>query len=247
MNTHDLPMGKQPASAVEQDAVVTIEATRGLPLSQRLRQVSHLGHQTEEPEHHFAMAFMRGGLTSEGLSAQFSQYYLIYEALESAARTHRTKHNDFAFWLPELHRLPSVIRDLEYWLGSQWERQIYDRFATPGVMTYVERVREVTPISLIHLLAHQYTRYFADLSGGQMIGKLFRENYPTDGESGSQFFTFNQIPDPDAYKDFYRTKLDALELEEADQVILLKEVAVAYWLNGVANRDLEDLYEQYRA
>lgn len=240
-------MDQQPACAAEEAAVVTIEETRGRLLSERLRTVSHLGHRESETEPKFATAYLRGGLNRDGIAAQAAQHYLMYDALESAARAHRERDEEFAFWLPELHRLPALVDDLEHWLGRDWEGQVHDRFATTGIMTYVARIQEVAMASLPHFVAHHYTRYLADLSGGQMIARMFRENYRTDGDLGSRFYTFAEVEDPRKYKEFYRTLVDAAGFSEAEQVVILKEVAVAYWLNGVAGQDLEDRFEEYRA
>ncbi|MGO1628266.1 MAG: heme oxygenase (biliverdin-producing) [Microbacterium sp.] len=238
----------QPAAAAEAAAVVTIEQTVGRPLSERLRKVSHLGHRESGEEPKFAVAYLRGGLNREGIAAQAAQHYLMYEALESATLAHRERlGKDFPFWLPELQRLPSLAADLEHWLGANWRRQVDDRFATTGIMTYVARISEVAPTSLPHFVAHHYTRYLADLSGGQMIAKMFRESYDTEGDLGSKFYTFAEIDDLKHYKETYRELVDAQGFSEEEQVVILKEVAVAYWLNGVAGQDLEDRFEEYRA
>ena len=236
------------ARCAEERAVVSIAETTGKPLSQRLRTVSHVGHVESESEPRFAIAYLRGGLNRDGIAAQAAQHYLIYEALESATRAHRKRAgDDFPFWLPELHRLPSLVADLEHWLGPHWRHEVDERFATTGVMTYVARINEVAPTSFRHFLAHHYTRYLADLSGGQMIARMFRESYRTQGDTGSRFYTFTDIDDPLAYKDFYRGLVDAQGFSDEDQVVILKEVAVAYWLNGAAGQDLEDRFEEYRA
>lgn len=226
------------------DAIIT--ETEGQPLSVRLRALSRIGHVEGESEPRFAIAFLRGGLNRDGIAAQAAQHYLMYEALERAAATQRERLGaDFVFWLPELHRLPSLAADLEHWLGADWQNQVYDRFATTGIMTYAARIAEVAGESLPHFVAHHYTRYLADLSGGQMIARMFRDSYQTDGDLGSTFYSFAEIPDPVAYKEGYRALVDGAGFTADEERTVLREVASAYWLNGVAGQDLEDRFAEY--
>ncbi|MBL3698280.1 heme oxygenase (biliverdin-producing) [Leucobacter luti] len=232
--------------AVDTPVDAVIAETEGRPLSVRLRALSRVGHVEGESEPRFAIAFLRGGLNRDGIAAQAAQHYLMYHALERAAVAQRaSRGDDFAFWLPELHRLPSLAADLEHWLGADWHSAVYDRFATTGIMTYAARITEVAGDSLPHFVAHHYTRYLADLSGGQMIARMFRDSYRTDGDAGSTFYTFPEIADPAAYKDRYRALVDGAGFTPDEERTVLREVASAYWLNGVAGQDLEDRFAEY--
>lgn len=231
---------------------------RAATLSARLREVSFGGHGGEEnwtgdaeqapQEPMYGTAFLRGGLNREGIAAQVAQHFLMYEALESAAQAHRDRGgDDFAFWMPELHRLPSLEADLRYWIGADWEAETRSRYATPGILAYVDRINEVARDSFPHFVAHHYTRYLADLSGGLMIARMFRCSYELDGDEGTEFYTFDQIEDPKAYKDDYRALLDTLDFTPAEVDLVAEEVALAYRLNNAAGRDLEERFAEYRA
>ncbi len=233
-------------------------ATDELTLSQRLRKVSFGGHGSKDDwtgspeeapkEPQYYTAFLRGGLNREGIAAQVAQHYLIYEALEAAtARQRESRGDGFAFWMPELHRLPALREDLQHWIGDEWEAEVRDRYATPGIVKYVDRITEVAGDSLPHFVAHHYTRYLADLSGGFMIARAFRESYGIEDDAGTRFYVFDQIEDPRAYKDEYRALLDSLELAEAEENALVEEVVLAYRLNNEAGGDLEAGFAEYRA
>ncbi len=236
----------------------TQQDEQAVSLSQRLRSVSFGGHggdeswtgdgATEPEEPRYATAYMRGGLNRAGIAAQAAHHFLMYEAIESAAEVHRARLGEsFAFWRPELHRLPSVIADLEYWIGDDWEREVRGRYRTPGIVAYVERLEEVAPNSLPLFVAHHYTRYLADLSGGQMIARAFARSYGIEGDEGVRFYRFTQIEDPRSYKDAYREMLDSAEFTEAEQRLIADEVALAYRLNNLAGADLEARFEEFAA
>lgn len=236
----------------------TIAETGGKTLSQRLREVSFGGHggadnwtgEAEEApkEPQYATAFLRGGLNRAGIAAQVAQHFLMYEALESATAAHHERSGEaFSFWMPELHRLPALRADLQHWIGDEWESETRGRYATPGILAYVSRINEVAHDSFPHFVAHHYTRYLADLSGGLMIARMFRKSYELDDRTGTEFYVFDEIEDPTAYKDGYRAVLDALDFTPEEQELVADEVALAYRLNNSAGADLEDRFEEYRA
>ena len=224
-------------------------------LSERLREVSFGGHQPENqesdpalPEPRYATAYLRGGLNREGVAAQVAQHYLMYEALEHATQAHHLRQGeDFAFIIPELTRLPALENDLKYWLGDTWEDQVRNRYNTPRIQVYVDRLNRFAATSFPHFVAHHYTRYLADLSGGQMIVKLFRENYNMPGREGMTLYDFDDIDDINAYKEAYRQILDSLEFTSDEIEIIAQEVALGYQLNNQAIIDLDERYTEYQS
>ncbi len=226
-----------------------------IPLSQRLREVSFSGHGSsdtwegeEKSGPRYYDAYLKGGLTREGIAAQAAQHFLMYEALESAAEAQRAQQGeDFAFWMPELHRLPALVQDLEHWIGQDWEPQVRGRYRTPGIRAYVDRIEEVGSSSLPLFVAHHYTRYLADLSGGLMIARMFERAYGIEGDEGVRFYRFPQIADPTVFKERYRSLLDEAGFGAVEHEQIAQEVARAYALNNAAGADLEARFEEYRA
>lgn len=96
-------------------------------------------------------------------------------------------------------------------------------------------------------MAHHYTRYLADLSGGLMIARMFEQSYGIEGDTGVKFYRFPGIEDPKAFKERYRELLDGAGFSEEEQAVIAEEVALAYRLNGEAGADLEARFEEYRA
>ena len=66
------------------------------------------------------------------------------------------------------------------------------------------------------LVAHHYTRYLGDLSGGQAIGRILDRTFELDGQ-GVAFYDFPEIEKPKLYKDGYRARLDALGMSADEQ------------------------------
>lgn len=235
----------------------TREGIEVTTLSETLRQVSFGGHggdswtgsEQEAPaEPQYYTAYLRGGLNREGIAAQAAHHYLMYEALEGATDAQLRRHGPgFAFAMPELRRLSALEQDLEHWIGADWEQQVRDRYATPGIREYVARIEETAYDSLPHFIAHHYTRYLADLSGGLMIAKMFRLSYDIAGDNGVRFYVFDDIDDPRGYKEEYRRLLDEAEFTAEEQRAIADEVALAYRLNNIAGADLESRFEEYRA
>ncbi|GAB3598237.1 biliverdin-producing heme oxygenase [Microbacterium tumbae] len=226
--------------------MTTTPTTESGPLSQRLRTVSFEGHSGDDsaPSRYYE-AYTRGGLSREGVAAQAVQHYFMYRSLEAAAeRLHERLGDGFAFWLPELHRLPSLRADLRHWLGADAEEHVE---ISPRLRPYIDRLDEVAGSSLLHYVAHQYTRYLADLSGGQQIGEMHRRAYGLDRGEGATFYEFAAIDDPGAFKARYRALLDAASFSEEEILQIEEEVRLAYRLNNEAYADLEERFEGYRA
>lgn len=206
-------------------------------LSKRLRAVSFGGHRQPEPEEtdgRYGERYLHGGLSNEQVAAQAGQHYFMYSALEDGVRRLAEREPEFPFRFPELDRVPALERDLEYWLGSDWRDRIE---ATPALQEYVDRIRGVS--DSVHLfIAHHYTRYLADLSGGQMIAKMHESAYGLQDHQGAEFYHFPEIDDIPAFKDAYRETLDAYSFSDEEIREIEEEVRRAYDWNNAAAREL---------
>jgi heme oxygenase len=94
-------------------------------------------------------------------------------------------------------------------------------------------------------VAHHYTRYLGDLSGGQAIGRILDREFELDG-AGIAFYAFEAIPKPKPYKDAYRARLDALGLGPAEVRRVVDEVRVAFTLNQALFTELGERIDAYR-
>ena len=95
---------------------------------------------------------------------------------------------------------------------------------------YAERVEEAAAGDGAPLLAHCYTRYLGDLSGGQIIGRRLEMLF---GKSASAlvFTAFPGIDDINRFADDFRASLDRAGRRVADPLRILDEAQVAFRMN----------------
>jgi heme oxygenase len=139
------------------------------------------------------------------------------------------------FLSPALTRIPALESDLEFLLGADWRTQIAP---LPTSVRYVERIDTIAAEGWGGgFVAHHYTRYLGDLSGGQHIGKLMQRHFGFE-TNGIGFYLFDEIADPAEFKTHYRDELDAADWDAAEQERVIDEVLFAYRLNSELFVDL---------
>lgn len=189
-------------------------------LSVALREGTRSEHEAAEGTA-FVDDLLRGRLDVAAYIDLAVQQQAIYAALE-AAGTDLARHDDRArpLVMDELRRVPAIAADLHHLLG-----RTPDLGGTrhPRVLAatrdYAVQLR-ATGTDLTRWVAHAYTRYLGDLSGGQVIHRALQRHYGLD-EAGLSFYRFPGPPGVKVLRDLYRARLDALPLtaEEHDDVV----------------------------
>ena len=197
-----------------------------IPFSAALRERSSSAHSGSEHAG-FMSDLMQGKGTRDDYVALVAQHWFIYEALEAVTERMRRDPVASVFISDKLTRLPALEADLAFLLGSDWRERIEP---LPTTRRYVERIRRVGATWPGGFVAHHYTRYLGDLSGGLFIGKLMQRQFGFD-TNGIGFYVFGDIADPRAFKDVYREQLDAAPWDAAEQDRVIDEVLVAYRFN----------------
>lgn len=197
-----------------------------IPFSTALRERSSSAHSGSEHAG-FMSDLMRGQGTREDYVALVAQHWFIYEALEATADRMKADPVASSFISDKLTRLPALEADLEFLIGPDWRSQIEP---LPTTRRYVERINQVGATWPGGFVAHHYTRYLGDLSGGQFIGKIMARQFGFD-TNGIGFYLFADIADPKAFKEVYREQLDAAPWDAAEQERVIDEVLVAYQFN----------------
>jgi heme oxygenase len=205
-----------------------------IPFSQALRERTWTGHGQSEGAG-FMHDLMTGDGTREDYVALVVQHYFVYEALEAAAVGFADVAEAKPFLSDQLTRMPALESDLEFLLGADWKQQIS---AVPATQRYVDRINEIAADGWAGgFIAHHYTRYLGDLSGGQSIGRLMKRHFGFE-TNGILFYLFDQIADPKAFKETYREQLDAAGWDDAERERVIGEVLTAYRLNTEVFEDL---------
>ena len=207
-----------------------------IPFSQALRERTRGGHSASEGAN-FMDDLMKGNGSREDYIALVAQHYFIYEALEGAAQHFADDSDAAAFISPQLTRLPALRADLQFLIGDDWLSTIAP---LPTTQRYTARINQIAAEGWAGgFIAHHYTRYLGDLSGGQIIRTLMQRQFGFE-TNGVGFYLFDEIAKPKEFKETYRDQLDAVgwSAEESERVI--EEVVRAYQFNTDLFVDLSD-------
>lgn len=208
-------------------------------LAQRLREGTKHSHTAAENTA-FMKCFLKGIVEREPFRKLLANLYLVYDALETELQRHREHPAIGPIVFSELNRTANLAKDLAFYYGETWRDQIAP---LPAGKVYVDRLHHIANTDPVLLIAHAYTRYMGDLSGGQALKNIVRSalNLPVD--QGTALHEFEQLPTVEAkraFKEKYRDALNALPLDEASIVRIVDEANYAFHLNRDVVHDLED-------
>ncbi|MEU9575017.1 biliverdin-producing heme oxygenase [Streptomyces massasporeus] len=176
----------------------------------------------------------------EAFARYTEQLWFVYGALESGARQLTADPVAGPFIRPELFRLAALERDLEHLRGPGWRTAAT---ALPATLEYAERITECARAWPAGYIAHHYTRYLGDLSGGQIIRDTAEKTWGFSKKGdGVRFYVFDEISNPAAFKRSYCELLDAVPGDELERQRIVAECKRAYGLN---NAMFEALGEEF--
>ncbi|XP_021564018.1 heme oxygenase 1 [Carlito syrichta] len=211
-------------------------------LSEALKEATKEVHtQAENVE--FMKNFQKGQVTREGFKLVMASLYHVYVALEEEIERNRENPVYAPLYFPEeLHRRAALEQDMAFWFGPGWEEAIP---YTPATQRYVRRLHEVGRLEPELLVAHAYTRYLGDLSGGQVLKKIAQKalGLPSSGE-GLAFFTFPNVASATKFKQLYRSRMNSLEMSPEVQQRVIEEAKTAFLLNIQLFEELQELLTQ---
>jgi len=198
------------------------------PLSTVLRQATWGAHEEVETGP-LEDALADGRLHPDVYADLLAQSLAVYRAIEDLAPRMADDPTAGPFVRPEVFRTTHVERDLAHYWGPDWRDRVELLAETEF---YVDRINRVAATDPIAWVAHGYTRYLADLSGGLVIDKAITEAYGLD-QDGRWLYTFD-LPggvDPRTWKNAYRQLLNVLDLDTDTAIALIEEALVAYQCN----------------
>jgi heme oxygenase len=169
---------------------------------------------------------LRGGVSRAGYILLQRNLMAAYQALEAGLESHRDTPALAALASYRLDRASAMQADLNAMCDGDFS-------AVPMLAAgdaYVKRIENAAKGDGELLIAHAYTRYLGDLSGGQILKKLLAKNPGLVPEELS-FYDFPAHADLAALKSDYRNALDdAGKLAKHPQAII-DEGSVAFQLN----------------
>jgi heme oxygenase len=179
-----------------------------------------------------------------------AQLYHLYGTLEEALDQHAPMHFSSCHFPKELQRREALNEDVEFWHTGTPE-------LSPATQDYLHRIQYLCDTNPLLLLAHAYTRYLGDLSGGKVLARVAKRALNLKAEDdGLAFYQFPQVESFKLFKDKYRSALNDLPLNNDQIQALVQEANVAFLLNmrlfeeldclggvpGATIRPLEEVY-----
>lgn len=170
---------------------------------------------------------LRGEASRDGYILLLRNLHAAYTAMEHGlARHHQTPGLDRVSAY-RFDRAGAIAADLDALCGVNWPCAIP---LLPAAENYADVIAQAAEGDGSRLIAHAYTRYLGDLSGGQIVQKLLAKSMQLRPEQLSMF-DFTGFPDPAALKSEYRHALEHAGAVVADPDLVVEEGATAFTLN----------------
>ncbi len=202
------------------------------PFSARLKASTATIH--DEVEHTtFIVDLMEGRLDSQAYALLLKQYDVIYAVLESRSREFADDPVFAPFFDAALFRAERIAADLTALDGTELP-------VMPSATVYATHLAGLERAEQV--IAHHYTRYLGDLSGGQAIGTLMGRHYSLPATSLTMW-DFTALGKTKPYKDAYRRLLDQVATTGGDEQIVVDETMETFRLNGALLVDLTEATE----
>ncbi|XP_026181427.1 heme oxygenase 1a [Mastacembelus armatus] len=210
----------------------------GSDLSEQIKAATKENHVRAENTQ-LMLSYQKGQITLAQYKVLLCSLYEIYKALEEELDRNSSHPAVAPIYFPqELDRLDSLERDLEYLLGSDWRNKVIVPAAT---LRYEQRLRQIGRENPALLVAHAYTRYLGDLSGGQVLGKITQKSLGLSSKDGLSFFSFPSVSSPNRFKQLYRSRMNSIELTEQQRAEVLQEAVAAFEFNIQVFDDLQKM------
>ncbi|WP_460202835.1 biliverdin-producing heme oxygenase [Scytonema sp. NUACC21] len=184
----------------------------------------------------FVKCFLKGVVEKNSYRKLVANFYFIYSTIEEEMEKHQNHPIISKINFPQLYRKHTLEQDLNYYYGSNWREQIQ---LSPAGEAYLERIRVVSEKEPELLVAHSYTRYLGDLSGGQILKGIAQTAMNLSDGQGTAFYEFDEIPDEKAFKAKYRQALDELPINDATASRIVDEANAAFGMNMKMFQELE--------
>lgn len=195
-----------------------------MPITTRLKSASSASHRSAE-QHSFLRNLACGTLTPRSYLSYLWELYFTYRALEKNLR-YIPLLNALAGRY-QLHRTQAIEADISY-----FENRLNVSVRNPSPISrythHLEKTAEAWPNGLI---AHFYTRYLGDLSGGQILGRFVRNTFSLDSNQGNAFYRFNSIESPRNTVLEIKQALDSISLDSPEMTQLEIECITAFQLS----------------
>ncbi|MBF4630751.1 biliverdin-producing heme oxygenase [Clavibacter michiganensis subsp. phaseoli] len=196
-----------------------------VPLTEALRDRARPRAEAQDADE-FMTALVTGRGCRDDYVALVAQHYFVYRAIEAATERIAADPVAARFISPRLTRLPAIEADLDFLVGPDWRDVVRPLASTAA---YVERIEQVASVWVGGFVAHHYTRYLGDLSGGRLLRSLLQRQFGFD-TNGVGLYLFAEIAEPRRFCSTYREALDQVPWDDDERARVVAEVENAYRL-----------------
>jgi len=204
-----------------------------LSLTSSMRSRTHELHRRAERSG-IVNDVLRGKITRHRYALFLRNLLPAYEQLEAGLELHSRTLPVCAAARCELYRASAIRSDLCAIAGEEWEGALA---LLPSGKDYARRVAAAAKHDGANLIAHAYTRYCGDISGGQILKRLLAQ-VPGLGPQELSLYDFPQIPNPEDFKEQYRQAIDACALAIDDLPSVVAEATIAFELNIAVSEEV---------
>jgi heme oxygenase len=203
-------------------------------LATQLREGTKKSHTMAENVG-FVKCFLKGVVEKTSYRKLVTNLYFVYSAIEEEMEKLREHPIISKIYFPQLNRKQALEKDLHFYYGPNWRNEIA---LSEAGKAYVTRIHEIAASEPELLVAHSYTRYLGDLSGGQIL-KNIAQRAMNLNDGGTAFYEFRDIPDEKAFKNQYRKAMDELPIDQATAERIVAEANAAFGMNMKMFQELE--------
>jgi len=237
----------------DESSQAQIEFLEDPQLAAHMREGTKIVHRAAENSV-FTKRFLRGQINREEYGRYINSLYFIYSSMEDLLEKYKDHPTVKLIYFPtEVNRKESLLQDLEYYYGKQLVPDLItaDKI-TPAVREYIHAMEAACEKNPALLIAHSYSRYLGDLSGGQILAKrlkthvfhLSEKDAEWDTKDGLHFYHFENIGNVPEFKDMYRERLNAARVDAATRDLVVDEAVNSFQLNIAVFDEVQELSEK---
>lgn len=172
-------------------------------------------------------SLLRGEASRTGYILLLRNLLPAYRAMEHGLERHSGSPGIELLSPYRLARAHAIESDLAALCGERW---IEDVPLLAAGNIYAERVAHAADGDGMRLIAHAYTRYLGDLSGGRILQRLLARTLKLR-PSELTFYDFPHFSDLEVLKADYRKALDEAGATAPDPQVVVEEGAIAFSMN----------------
>ncbi|KAG0168484.1 hypothetical protein DFQ28_006946 [Apophysomyces sp. BC1034] len=235
-----------PAKSEEDDILADPE------LASAMREGTKVVHRAAETSI-FTKRFLKGEINRDEYGRYLTSLYFVYTSMEELLEKYKDDPVVQIIHFPtELSRRESLLRDLEFYYGKDRVAELIDPATmTPAVKTYVQAMEDACTANCSVLIAHSYSRYLGDLSGGQILAKRLKKcvlrleegESAWDSNQGLEFYHFENLGNQAEFKAFYRERLNAAKVNARTRDMIVSEAVRSFELNIAVFDEVQELSE----